>query len=306
MNSLQYKYDELISEHISYETFDPPIEQLYPESASHFAKLLDAPAEPGLNPLLPDSISPPQVVPEAGHSGASMNATVEEGSLQSNVPSLNEQYPPTNEASIGSLDQSKSGNIKKERIKEKITKAKERFPPKTKLIQKDDTTTKREKQLVRNRLSAQRSRDNKKKELQCLREENNILSDENAELRTQLESANTELTEVHRILESLSPEAKKEYESLKERLLNVKTEESEKWSGRPRRGIKNPIILASLVISCVCIIACLTPVYFSSNSNSAVYVSAGSYAPSRLLVSQNNKYIDAQNSSTQLDELQYF
>lgn len=267
MNTFQYHYDEPVPENASFELFDPPIDQLYPENYSHYPKLLDSSDSSDQSAQLQ---YPPHNIPEAD---------ITEISIRS-----------THDNSIRSNEETKMESSKRKRIKEKITKAKEKFPEKTKLIKKEETLSKREKQLVRNRLSAQRSRDNKKKEMQELKDENINLRIENQELQKQLDSANSNLNLMQRIIDSLSIEAKAEFDSLKSKFdfsPNKANDENLSFRSRPKNSLKNPIVLASLLISCVCLIACLTPIYLGSSPN---VPQAGVYAPSRLLVSPSIKY----------------
>lgn len=97
---------------------------------------------------------------------------------------------------------------------------------------------------MRNRMSAQKSRDRKKQELDELKVVNAELASENSELRNQLMAANHELERLHKLMGSL-PSKK------------ISKDSPQKLPAKPSK--KCPLLVATLLIGCFCFAACLSP-----------------------------------------------
>eukprot|EP01022_Parablepharisma_sp_SALTPOND_P017103 TRINITY_DN2663_c0_g1_i2.p1 TRINITY_DN2663_c0_g1~~TRINITY_DN2663_c0_g1_i2.p1 ORF type:complete len:502 (+),score=2.60 TRINITY_DN2663_c0_g1_i2:352-1857(+) len=282
---LNYQYDEILPIRPPNEPFDPPIEDLYPQDVPHhFDDFLPLPSgtTQDTNHLEDPSMAPSESLqslqtPSEPISSSGADATYEESS--------------------------KAPENKKTRIKEKISKAKDKYPAKTKLIKKEPVLDQKQKQLIRNRISAQRSRDRKKQEVNQLKQMNEFLERSKAETDEKLAMVSTELEMMKKTVELLSPESREEFNRVKAGLVNMGSDTE--WAGRPSRR-RSPFLLAAAILGCICLIGCLSPFVFVGNGPAPLAVPAmGSRG--RLLVASppNYNYAQCCNQNCEaLDQLQ--
>ena len=180
----------------------------------------------------------------------------------------------------------------KDRIKDKIAKAKEKFPEIKKLIKKEETPSKKQLQLMRNRISAQRSRDRKRKELTEFGEENKKLLEEMKQLHQQLLITNNELAINQKVVDSLSEPSQKEYYRIRTDVLNTSSfaQDDVEWAGRPSGGrFRNPLMMATMFLACLCIVACFAPMFMGGSSPLVTVSTTGTQLMPRLLETADSR-----------------
>jgi len=160
----------------------------------------------------------------------------------------------------GKKSEAVSKVLDRNRLKRKIEKTKQRLPEKGR--SKDDMElTKKQQQLLRNRISAQKSRDRKKQELIELSDENKKLRESEAQLQTRLFEAQSEIELNKQIIGRLSENSQSEYYKVRNELLN----NTEEW--RYSRGFfRNPLLMATALLGTICMIALVSPSFISNPS----------------------------------------
>ena len=189
------------------------------------------------------------------------------------------------------VENNKSKKVRHSRIKEKVSQAKNKYPPKVKLIKKDPEVDKKQKQLVRNRLSAQRSRERKKQELTDLKLENEVLARSKFEVEQKLAMVSSELDIIKNTVELLSPESREEFNKIHNEL----NQEYPIWTGKPTK-CRSPILLAGAFLGCFCLIACISPFIIT---NESIVI-----PQDRLLVEKTSEFEPQYANLTTLAELQ--
>eukprot|EP00826_Nyctotherus_ovalis_P048269 TRINITY_DN5662_c0_g2_i1.p1 TRINITY_DN5662_c0_g2~~TRINITY_DN5662_c0_g2_i1.p1 ORF type:complete len:253 (-),score=55.33 TRINITY_DN5662_c0_g2_i1:497-1255(-) len=151
----------------------------------------------------------------------------------------------------------------KNRLKRKIERTKQKFPEKRKLIDKEGSEpTKKQLQLLRNRISAQRSRDRKKQELSELSNENQRLRENEAQLQAQLYEAQSEIELNKQILNKLSETSRNEYCKLRNELLCS-------HEGRYSRSYyRNPLLIATALLGTICMVALMSSAFVGNSGQS--------------------------------------
>lgn len=153
--------------------------------------------------------------------------------------------------------------MRKSRIKEKVDKAKSKYPQKTKTIKKVPVPDKRQKQLVRNRLSAQKSRERKRQELQDLRQTNEVLVKSKYEVEEQLALVTEELEMMKTAVDLLSSESRDEFNRIRDGLT-----QEQSWSGKSPRH-RTPLLLAGALLGCICLLGVISAASFVDRSPQA-------------------------------------
>ncbi len=211
------------------------------------------------------------------------------GTMRQGLPE--EIDPQADEAEAAKSVKSSENEQKKERIKEKIAKAKEKFPEKRKTIKKETTgLSKKQLQLVRNRISAQRSRDRKRKELQDLAGVNTGLQSTISQLESQLSSANSELALNQRVVEALPEQSRADYYRVRNELLAMQSPlasspDEQEWAGRPSGGrFRSTLLMATAIVGCLCLVAVVCPFVMSPGTGAASIQGAHQLVPRRLMV----------------------
>jgi len=202
---------------------------------------------------------------------------------------------------------------KKSRLRQKIERTKQKYPEKTKLISKEKETnselSKKQLQLVRNRISAQKSRDRKKQELVELANKNSELLQENTSLKNTLANVQNEIQVHNKTLEIMNETARNEYNRARNLILNELNINEAESHGHNGIRFGNPLILASLlIIGVMCIIGTISMNSYSTNF--AAPVLSTDLVPSRRLLSSEPKNPDIlpikTNSEYPISELLYF
>eukprot|EP00826_Nyctotherus_ovalis_P039413 TRINITY_DN3790_c0_g1_i5.p1 TRINITY_DN3790_c0_g1~~TRINITY_DN3790_c0_g1_i5.p1 ORF type:complete len:350 (-),score=61.36 TRINITY_DN3790_c0_g1_i5:360-1409(-) len=174
---------------------------------------------------------------------------------------LNQQsiFPENNQLAIEEMKIEQEKMLKemnKYRMKEKLLKAKSRIPEGDKAIKKEPINPRKEKRLLRNRMSAQKSRERKTHELNMLRAENEELRASKAEAEEKLLKATTELDIINRTVKLLPTECREEFTRIKETL--EYTVDSELWLTKSTKR-RNSFLLAGALLGCLCVIGCISP-----------------------------------------------
>ena len=276
-NSLNYHYDdEIAPAHPPTESFDPPIEEIYPiENVTN--KLFDDCLVPLTDPFADIVPSPDTNQPEDSSSNIA---------LSENLSSIKSPSDPSAADATYEDSSSKAVNSRKDRIKEKVSKAKDKYPPKTKLIKKEPVLDKKQKQLIRNRISAQRSRDRKRQELSEMQVINDQLVKSKAETESQLAAAMQELGEMKKTVELLSPDSREEFNRIKAGLNNP---QEEVWAGRPSIKRRTAFLMAGAMFGCLCLVACLSPFVITNGSAPAPMITQPVAPRGRLLAAPDYK-----------------
>jgi hypothetical protein len=145
---------------------------------------------------------------------------------------------------------------------------------KAKCIRKSDPSEKKQIKQLRNRISAQQSRDRKKKEAEDLKADTLRLRSESERLAHELKSAQEELDFLHRVVNALPPDSRTEFDLLQATIkLYPPTTETEQAARRPGKAAaptashasvnpgsnKSKALMAMVFIGCLCFAACLNP-----------------------------------------------
>ena len=213
------------------------------------------------------------------------------GVTLSHSPDLESSYPSLQDSDFQNFQipiekEVTDKDIRKLKIKEKISRAIDRFPDKTKLIQKPEVSARKQKQLFRKRISAQRSREKKNQELILLRNENQMLRTSKTELEEKLVQTTSELEIMNKTVKMLPDENRHEFFRIRE-LLETSMDETEQWEGRPSR-CRGSLLLTGALIGCICLIACISP-FVIIDKSAAVLNSVGN---TRLLTDNGYIYAD--------------
>lgn len=163
--------------------------------------------------------------------------------------------PSTDPAEDSSIGQSlpaadEKARDRKLRIKDKVNKAKAKYPARKKLMKKVSVADRKQVLLLRNRLSAQRSREKKKEELANLKEINEQLEISKREAESQLASVSAELESMRATVDLLSPESKEEFNRLYFGLVDPPAQ-------RSKRRVS--FLMAGALLGCICLVCCLAP-----------------------------------------------
>ncbi len=287
-NYCNYQYDEMPSLNPNSEPFEPPIDQIFMDDLSHGPRLLDAPNDAtdlSTNTGAREAKNATSSAEQTHEASAGSSMPVSDPSSRmdpsaSSVPLDDITYDNAKVAgsSLGEEDKSLADHKpRKDRLKEKRSKAKDKFPEKEKLIKKDKVVDKKQKQLVRNRISAQRSRDRKRSEIVELREENIKLRIENEQLKARLAAAEGQVLQC--------------------------------GDSGPRHhssGTKTPLLLAAAFVGCICIV-CVVQTFAPATNSSGVYVSAPIQTPalSRRVLAAPVQLEPKTGSAVALEELKY-
>ena len=171
--------------------------------------------------------------------------------LQSPVPLL---YSWSSDGLLESLN-----DDSKEDTQEHNEIAKTKKANRSKCIRKFDVDKKKAIKKMRNRVSAQKSRDRKKKELEDLMDETEKVGSENECLKSKLGVANSELELLHRVVESLPSQGKDQFNKLKADLSSHPHQSKKKCMGAKKPSKRSHAILATLLIGCVYFASCVNP-----------------------------------------------
>lgn len=151
----------------------------------------------------------------------------------------------------------------KNRLKRKIEKTKQKFPEKRKLIDNESSEpTKKQLQLLRNRISAQRSRDRKKQELSELSNENQRLRESEAQLQAQLYEAQSEIELNKQVLAKLSESSRAEYYKHRSSLLRSHEDQT------ARGYYRSPLLVAAALLGTMCVLALMSPAFVANSGHS--------------------------------------
>jgi len=217
------------------------------------------------SPFLHISPSPDTNLPEDSKNSLENNSQLD--SLASNINTeqiFSNTHSPNPDASYEeSSKESSKAESKKSKLRKKAEQHKDRNPPKTKAIKKDKELDKRTKQLIRNRISAQRSRDRKREELETAKEQNDLLRKEIEEKTQKLSEISREFEETKQAIERMNHEAQEEFYRQKALVSSNSQQNTRRSFGR----INPKIALIGTFLGCLCIIGCLTP--FMGNTNNA-------------------------------------
>ena len=148
------------------------------------------------------------------------------------------------------IDNEKAKN-RRSRIKDKVSKAKAKHPEKKKLIKKEPVDDRKQSLVLRNRLSAQKSREKKKEEVANLKQANEQLERSKQETEEKLALANAELEAMKATVEQLSPEGREEFNRIYFGFTQSK----------PRYRI--PFLMAGALLGCICLVCCIAPFMFT-------------------------------------------
>lgn len=168
-------------------------------------------------------------------------------------------FPEGNQLTIEEMKVEQEKMLKemnKYRMKEKLLKAKSRLPEGDKAIKKEPVNPRKEKRLLRNRMSAQKSRERKMHELNMLRAENEELRASKAEVEEKLLKATVELDIMNKTVKLLPTECREEFARIKETL--EYTVDSELWLTKSTKR-RNSFLLAGALLGCICLIGCISP-----------------------------------------------
>lgn len=191
-----------------------------------------------------------------------IDSSIEEISIHNTSTTLKHIIDILNTNQLDDFDQAaqeQSDNsilVRKSRIKEKINKAKNKLPEKVKAIKKMSVIDKKQKQLVRNRLSAQKSRERKRQELLSLKETNELLIKSKCEVEERLALVTTELETIKTIVDLLSPESREEFNRISDNL------HQEQYLERKSPRCRGPSLILGALLGCLCIIGCFSAVTF--------------------------------------------
>lgn len=158
---------------------------------------------------------------------------------------------------------SEKAQARKQRIKEKVSKAKAKYPERKKAIKKITVPEQKPSLAHRNRLSAQRSRERKKEELNLLRQANIELERAKIETEEKLASVISELESMKMAVSLLSPESRDEFSRIHASLTDDSPASAK---GRKRRA---PLLLAGALFGCICIVCCILPFPYTDESTSS-------------------------------------
>jgi len=150
------------------------------------------------------------------------------------------------------------------RMKEKLMKARSRCLEIKKLIMKEPINPRKEKRLLKNRASAQKSRERKALELEGLRQENEQLRKINIETETKLSEVTTELNLMKKTVNLLSSDSHEEFNRTRDSLEFIADNESQ--YNRPS-NFRSSILLAGALFGCLCVIGCISPLIIENNKN---------------------------------------
>lgn len=117
-----------------------------------------------------------------------------------------------------------------------------------KCIKKIELSKKKAIKKMRNRISAQESRDRKKKEFE--------------DVKIKYETCNSELELLKKVISSLPAKAKEQFNRIKEKFISspkTKTSKPEKLPPKISKNKKSPIIFTSLLVGCLLLATCLAP-----------------------------------------------
>jgi len=149
---------------------------------------------------------------------------------------------------------------KKARIKNKALRAKTICSEKRKLIRKEPILNEKPSLAVRNRLSAQRSREKKRNELSTLKQANERLIKEKQETEEKLALATAELEAMKATVELLSPENRAEFDSIHFGLNKAPS------TGKVNKRGSSLVLAAGALLGCICIIYCFVPFTYIENT----------------------------------------
>lgn len=185
--------------------------------------------------------------------------------LSDRVPSLSTD-PPEDSFTIERFEtpiQNNKERNRKPRIKDKALRAKTKCPEKKKLIRKEPISNENPSLAVRNRLSAQRSRERKREELNTLVQRNEVLTKEKEQTEKKLALANAELEAIRATVDKLSLESKAEFNSIHFGLNKAPT------PGKTRKRNSPLVLAAASLLSCICIVCCFVPSIFTEDTISS-------------------------------------
>eukprot|EP00826_Nyctotherus_ovalis_P033610 TRINITY_DN2732_c0_g1_i4.p1 TRINITY_DN2732_c0_g1~~TRINITY_DN2732_c0_g1_i4.p1 ORF type:complete len:296 (+),score=63.17 TRINITY_DN2732_c0_g1_i4:178-1065(+) len=160
---------------------------------------------------------------------------------------------------------------RRQRIKEKVSKTKAKYPERKKAIKKVAVPGQKPSLAHRNRLSAQRSRERKREELNMLKQANIELERAKIEAEDRLALVTSELESMKTAVSLLSPESHDEFTRIHASLSETSP------TSASRRKHRAPLLLAGALFGCICVVCCLLPFPYTDESAS----------PSRLLLNHN-------------------
>ncbi len=135
-----------------------------------------------------------------------------------------------------------------------------------KSIPEYDSLNIKQKLKIRNRVSAQQSRDRKKKEFDQIKKERDIIIESNQQLKMELKSKEIELSQYEEIVSKLSPKAREEFMRIKTQVTSIFSKDvqpnpndqerttqpsQQNQTLRFGRMARNPIIMTTCILGCL-------------------------------------------------------
>jgi len=168
------------------------------------------------------------------------------------------------EVAIKIIDSIAIENPKNTQLKKKITKAKNRATNLDGITFDKEPQTKKQRQMMKNRVAAQESRNKKKKEFDDLKSENDRLKIENDILRQQLLHKQTQINSIFEVVDRLSAESRTEFEAKRKGITSNAIR-------RPFPIFKLPVIMSALMLGVICF-GCFFGVYSKSLATERVSI----------------------------------
>jgi hypothetical protein len=234
-------------------------------------------------------------------------------------PQMMEMYMRNQMSSFHSMYQSK---LKKQITREKCLNRKTKVIEKKKkrAVAKESyeerNMSKKQWQLIRNRVSAQESRDRKKQERHKLLRENADFEQENKQLKERLQLKMSELNLCYKVVDQLSDRSKKEFKTLHKKLSSPFTQNNTVLAMAPKLNMKNPLLFGTFVLGCIALIAFaapfteieqpVLPTFNSVNTNARILSSDSHSSSNEIQMEEDEEFFSSETALLPYSEMQYF